>query len=302
MTGIRNVSPKDAAKFATLRVLLVDDHPHIRSILTGILNALGIVSVTTAERGDIALDYMSKNKFDLLITDYEMSGMNGVAIAKAVRKDARSATPTTNFQIPIIMITGNITLERLSEARDAGIDEILAKPFTVLGVADRLNSIVNKRRELIICDAYIGPCRRRATKLAYVGPLRRDADLVTLPAFEVEQEQLLVRQEARSLCKFAQSGEVLGSGEREAVIATALSAAQRAKRIREPLLERACMSLVKYVRWAANGAPVECKIVETHGQAILELLALGIRDPRISEQVAQGLEDAVTRRTTRRAA
>jgi CheY-like chemotaxis protein len=302
MTGIRNVSSRDAAKFAGMRVLLVDDHPHIRSIITGILNALGIVSVTTTDRGDVALNFLSKGSFDLLITDYEMPGISGIDLSKTIRKDARSATPTTNFQIPIVMVTGNVTRERLHEARDAGIDEILAKPFTVMGVADRLNSIVNKRREFIICDAYVGPCRRRASKTAYVGPMRRDSDLVELPAFEVEQEQLLVRQEARSLCKFAQSGEVLGFGEREAVIAIALSAAQRAKRIRDPLLERACMSLAKYVRWAANGAPVETKIVETHGQAILELLELGTRDVRLSEQVAQGLEDTVTRRTARRAA
>jgi CheY-like chemotaxis protein len=302
MSIIRNVSTRDMVKFATMHVLLVDDHPHIRSIITGILNALGIVNVTTAERGDVALSYMSKGNFDLLITDFEMPGMSGTEIARAVRKDARSAVPTTNFQIPILMITGNVTRERLNEARDAGVDEILAKPFTVLGVADRLNSLVNKRREFINCEAYVGPCRRRSSKTAYSGPMRRDADLVALPTFEIEQERLLINQEARSLCKFAQNGDVLGFGEREAVIATALSAAARAKRIRDPFLERACTSLAKYVRWAANGAPVACGIVDAHGQAILELLELGTRDPQISEQVVQGLEDAVARRTNRRAA
>jgi CheY-like chemotaxis protein len=302
MSDIRNVSPSDAAKFAALRVLLVDDHPHIRSIITGILNALGIVNVTTAERGDIALNYMAKAKYDVLITDYEMPGMSGIAIAKAVRKDARSATPNANFAIPILMITGNVTRERLHEVRDAGIDEILAKPFTVLGVADRLNSIVNKRREFIVCEAYIGPCRRRTSKTAYVGPKRRDSDLVELPAFEIEQEYLLVRQEARSLCKFAQAGSALGFGEREAVIATALAAAQRAKRIRDSLLERVCMSLAKYVQWAANGSPVDCSVVDSHGQSILELLDGGKRDPRISEQIVHGLEDMVARKTSQRAA
>jgi CheY-like chemotaxis protein len=302
MTTIRNISTREAAKFSALRVLLVDDHPSIRSIITGILNALGISNVTTAERGDVALNFLAKGKFDLLITDYEMPGMSGIELANAVRKDARSAAPTTNFKIPILMITGNVTRVRLNEARDAGIDEILAKPFTVLAVADRLNSIVKKRREFVICESYVGPCRRRSASTDYEGPKRRDSDLAELPAFEIEQEQLLVRQEALSLCRFAQSGDTLSLGLREAALATALSAAQRAKRIRDPLLERACVSLAKYVQWAAGGATVEAKIVETHGQAILELLELGTRDPRISEQVAQGLEDTVTRRMTKQAA
>lgn len=302
MPSIRNVSSRDAAKFSSLRVVLVDDHPHIRSIITGILNGLGVIHVTTAERGDIALGYLSKGNFDLLITDYEMPVMSGLEIARAVRKDARSVVPTTNFDIPILMITGNVTRERLTEARDAGIDEILAKPFTVLAVADRLNSVINKRREFVICEAYVGPCRRRGNATAYVGPKRRDSDLVELPAFEIEQEKLLMQQEARSLCKFAASGETLRFGESDAVLAMALSAAQRSKRIRGGLLERACMSLAKYVQWAAKNGQVESKIVETHGHAILELLDLGTRDPRIAEQVAQGLEDTVARRMSKRAA
>jgi two-component system, chemotaxis family, chemotaxis protein CheY len=302
MTSIRSVSPSDAAKYASIRVLLVDDHPSIRSIITGILKALGMTNVTTAERGDIALTNLSSGAFDLLITDCEMPGMSGISLAHTVRKDARSAKPTTNFAIPILMITGNITRERLNEARDAGIDEILAKPFTVLGVTDRLNNIVKKRREFVICASYVGPCRRRAIKADYGGPKRRDSDLEELPSFEVEQELLLVRQEARALCKLAQNGDALKFGEREAAFATALSAAQRAKYIRDPLLERACRSLAKYIQWAGKASIVESKIVETHGHAILELIDLGKRDPMISEQVAQGLEDTVQRRMTKRAA
>lgn len=302
MSGIRTISAKDHAKFAGMRVLLVDDHPNIRSIITGIINALGIDSVTTAERGDVGLKTLSKGRFDVLITDDAMPGMTGIELARTVRNDARSSRPSVNFQIPIVMITGNVTYDRLNDARDSGIDEVLAKPFTVLGVADRLNSVVSKRREFIVSDAYVGPCRRRNSKAAYFGQLRRAADFPELPISEIEKELLLVRQEALSLCEIAQSSDVLGHNAHDVVIATALSVAQRAKRIRDPLLQRACRSLTKYVRWAATGASVEGRIVETHGQAMIELLELGVRDLHLSEQVAKGLEDTVSSRTARRAA
>ncbi len=301
MTTIRNMPSSATAKYAAIRVLLVDDHSSIRSIIAGILNALGVTDIVTAPNGDIATEYLTTGNFDLLITDNEMPGITGLQLAKNVRGEARKVASTINFDIPILMVTGTVTRARLNEARDAGIDEILAKPFTVLGVADRLNKIVNSRREFIISETYVGPCRRRSSKADYVGPKRRDSDLANLPTFEVEQEQLLLRQEALSLCKFAQSETGLAFGEQDAVIALALSAAQRANRIREPFLARACMSLAKYVRGVGTNLPVETKIVDTHGQAILELLDIGKRDERISQQVVQGLEGLVTQRASKRA-
>jgi two-component system, chemotaxis family, chemotaxis protein CheY len=302
MTAIRNVSARDLARFATMRVLLVDDHANIRSIVIGILNALGVFSIVTAERGDLALEQMNNEKFDLLITDYEMPRMNGADVAKAVRKEALSTSPTTNYEIPILMITGNVTRRRLQEVRDIGIDEILAKPFTATAVADRLKSALNRKREFVISGAYVGPCRRRTRKSSLVGSMRRDSDLAELPTFEVEQEHLLARQEALALCKLAQSRRILGFGERESVLAMALSGAQRGKRIRDELLERAYMSLFTYIQWSADGTQFDAEIIETHGYAILELLELEERDNDMAELVTKGLEAAVRRRTSAHAA
>jgi CheY-like chemotaxis protein len=300
MSSIRNMSSRDVAKYASLRVLLADDHPHIRSIISGILNALGISTIETCERGDLALQMLSTGNFDLLITDYEMPGMTGLEVARNVRKDARTANAKPCFEVPILMITGNITRQRLSEVRDAGIDEILAKPFTIMAVADRLNAIINNRREFIICNAYVGPCRRRSTPADFSGPYRRDTDLRELPAAELDQERALLRIDARAICKIAGEVEILGELERDVVTATALQAAERAKRMRYPLLERAAQSLVKYVQWATTTTRVEAIIVETHGQAIIELLELTAHDPKISEQVTAGLETAVSQRMTLR--
>jgi hypothetical protein len=132
--------------------------------------------------------------------------------------------------------------------------------------------------------------------------MRRDSDLTELPSFEVEQEHLLVRQEALSLCKLAQSRRVLGQGELESVIAIALTGAQRGKRIRDELLERACTSLVTYIQWAGDRSQVDSQIIETHAYVILELLDLEKRDPQMAELVTKGLEAAVRRRMSAHAA
>jgi two-component system, chemotaxis family, chemotaxis protein CheY len=289
---------RDVSKLASLRVLLADDHPHIRSIISGILNALAISNVETTERGDRALQLLSTGNYDLFITDYEMPGMTGIEVARQLRREARAADPKPSFDIPILMITSNITRQRLNDVRDAGVDEILAKPFTIMSVADRLNAMINNRRQFIVCDSYVGPCRRRGSPSDYNGPWRRDTDLQELPDPEIAQERALLAIDARAVIKVSQDCETIGELEREVVIATALQMAQRAKRLRIDLLERAAQSLVKYIQWAASTSRVDPRIVEAHGQSLIELLDLGSHDPKLSEQVTSGLELAVKQRMT----
>lgn len=300
MSLSRKLSEEDGNKLVAMRVLLVDDHPHIRSIISGILNALNVSNVDTAERGDTALRMLSSGNYDLLITDFEMPGMTGIDLARTLRKDARAAQPKPCFDIPILMITSNITRQRLKEVRDAGIDEILAKPFTITAVADRLNAIISNRREFIVCHAFTGPCRRRVCAADYKGPKRRDADLEHLPELEAVQELALLQHDARTMLKLAQDCERVSSFEQEVVVATALQIVARAKRLRSDLLQRAAQSLVKYVQWATGTVRVDARVVESHAQALVELVELGDSNQAISAQVVVGLETAVTMAMTSR--
>jgi CheY-like chemotaxis protein len=298
----RNIATKDTAKYAALRVLLVDYHPHIRSLLTAILTALGIHKITPVDSGEKALDILSKAKFDLLMTDFEMPGMSGKELVNTIRRDALSVAPIYDARIPILMITANITRSILNEARDNGIDEILAKPFSAASVSDRLNAILNNRREFVVCETYVGPCRRRGAIPGYKGPMRRDTDLDELPPLEIEYERLLVLEEAKSLCRFAQFGDHLGIAECESAIATAISITQRANRMRDPILERAATSLVKFVQTAATSSMVASDVVQVHGYAIIELLDVSSRDEDMTQRVLSGLEAAVMKRLHSRSA
>ncbi len=296
MWSDRNIASRDAPKFAALTVLLVDDHPNIRSILTTILNGLGITKVTAVDNGQSALVQLSNTKFDLLITDFNMPGMTGRDLVRTIRRDARSVVPVYDSRIPILMITDNITRSVLNEARDIGIDEILAKPFSASSVSERLSAVLNNRRDFIVCETYIGPCRRRGANQSYKGPMRRDTDLDELPPLEIEYERLLVLEEAKSLCRFAKFGARLGVAECESVIATAISVCQRANRMRDPILERAANSLVRFVQIAASSALVTSDVVQVHGHAIIELLDVRSRDETMTQRVLSGLEAAVDKR------
>jgi DNA-binding response OmpR family regulator len=77
---------------------------------------------------------------------------------------------------PVIMITGHFTATRLAEARNAGVDEFLAKPLTARGVLDRVRLVIDHPRAYVQTGSYFGPDRRRRNDPNWEGPWRRGAD------------------------------------------------------------------------------------------------------------------------------
>jgi len=102
-----------------------------------------------------------------------MEPMDGIELTKLIRKSAMSP----NRLVPIILITGYSTINRISEARDVGVTEFLVKPFSANDIATRIAYVINKPRDFIdSVGSYFGPCRRRRKISDYKGPFRRETD------------------------------------------------------------------------------------------------------------------------------
>jgi DNA-binding response OmpR family regulator len=71
------------------------------------------------------------------------------------------------------MLTGYTSLEHVREARDAGINEFIAKPVSVKTMMSRLVSVIEHPRPYVRTGSYFGPCRRRRNTNEYQGPERR---------------------------------------------------------------------------------------------------------------------------------
>ena len=281
--------------FANKRVLLVDDHTHIRAIFTSILNGLGMFRLSTADRSDRALSTLEAEPIDLVITDFNMPGLSGIGLAQRIRQEIRSKNPRFNPSIPIIMITSFGTKKCLMAARDAGVDEFLAKPFTTLAVAERIDSAINMQRSFIVSENYIGPCRRRKVDPILSGLKRREADRIAiLNEFGVERN--LIQDDAQILIDLAGNDQIEETSTEE-IAWIGENTAAHAQKIRDDLLERAAMSLLKYAALASAQGKLEADIVEMHGYAVKQLLDLAGKDLNLSNQVVDSLERAVTKRT-----
>jgi CheY-like chemotaxis protein len=162
--------------FEHLKILIVEDNQHMRSLLRSLLNSVGIREILEANNGASALEALREKKCDLILSDLAMQPMDGLEFSRKVRTSDTSSNPF----VPIIMITGHTEKHRVEAARDAGITEFLAKPITAHSLFSRIAEIVERPRAFVRTEGYFGPDRRRKTMDSYTGPWRRHDDFQDL--------------------------------------------------------------------------------------------------------------------------
>ena len=156
-------------KFDRLKVLVADDNQHMRHLVMTILQAFGVIQIFEAEDGEQAWASIRENSPDVAFLDWMMPSMCGIDVVRLVR----TSPITPNPFLPIVMLTGYSQVENVRQARDAGINEFLAKPVSVNGVMTRLAAVIESPRPFVRTKVYFGPCRRRRGREEYKGPERR---------------------------------------------------------------------------------------------------------------------------------
>ncbi|MFN3704040.1 chemotaxis response regulator CheY [Thermomonas sp.] len=121
-----------------IRILIVDDFSTMRRIVKNLLNDLGFTNTAEADDGTTALAELHKAKFDLVVTDWNMPGMPGIDLLKAIRADAALA------KIPVLMVTAEAKREQIIEAAQAGVNGYIIKPFTAATLEDKLTKIFER--------------------------------------------------------------------------------------------------------------------------------------------------------------
>ena len=112
----------------------------MRRIIKNLLNDLGYQDVTEADDGATALPMLQAGNFDFLITDWNMPGMPGLDLLKAVRADAKLA------KMPVLMLTAEAKREQIVEAAQAGVNGYVIKPFTAVTLKEKIDKILDARK------------------------------------------------------------------------------------------------------------------------------------------------------------
>lgn len=167
-----------AYDFDRLNVLVAEDSPFIRSLLVNSLKVLGVGNVFAVEDGGEAIHFLQRVKnepmkigvqqIDIIISNWDMHPVDGLMFLRWVRRHKDSP----DRFVPFMLITSYTEPERIIQAREMGVSDMLAKPFTIKHIGEKLVSIIERPRQFVHTANFFGPDRRRR-KIPIKWPERR---------------------------------------------------------------------------------------------------------------------------------
>jgi len=155
-----------------VHVLVVDDNQQMRLLVRCLLRAGGLTNISEAETAARAFEAMRERDVDLVIVDWMMQPVDGLAFTRMMRWDSASPNP----YMPILMLTAHTEASRVAAARDAGVTGFIKKPISTRLLFDRVAGALTDTRMFVRSDDFCGPDRRRGAVAGYAGPLRRATD------------------------------------------------------------------------------------------------------------------------------
>jgi two-component system chemotaxis response regulator CheY len=121
-----------------MKILIVDDFSTMRRIIKNLLRDLGFNNTQEADDGSTALPMLQKGDFDFVVTDWNMPGMQGIDLLKAIRAD------DSLKHLPVLMVTAEAKREQIIAAAQAGVNGYVVKHFTAATLKEKLDKIFER--------------------------------------------------------------------------------------------------------------------------------------------------------------
>lgn len=121
-----------------MKILVVDDFSTMRRIIKNLLKDLGFTNVQEADDGSTALPMLQQGDFDFVVTDWNMPGMQGIDLLRAIRAD------DSLKHTPVLMVTAEAKKEQIVAAAQAGVNGYVVKPFTAATLKEKLDKIFER--------------------------------------------------------------------------------------------------------------------------------------------------------------
>jgi two-component system chemotaxis response regulator CheY len=121
-----------------MKILVVDDFSTMRRIIKNLLKDLGFTNIQEADDGSTALPMLQRGDFDFVVTDWNMPGMQGIDLLRAIRADEKLKNT------PVLMVTAEAKKEQIIAAAQAGVNGYVIKPFTAATLKEKLTKIFER--------------------------------------------------------------------------------------------------------------------------------------------------------------
>jgi two-component system chemotaxis response regulator CheY len=127
------------AELDSLKALVIDDSRHIQTLVSEVLKAVGM-DVRTCGDGESGLLMMRTWKPDIVLVDFEMRPMTGAEFTRMLRR----AEKISGGHTPVLMMTAHGDQAHVLQARDAGVDGMVAKPLSTGTILARVQSVLDR--------------------------------------------------------------------------------------------------------------------------------------------------------------
>jgi len=121
------------------KILVVEDHPSTRQLLSALLQQLGYDDICLVRDGIEALAQLKKDKYDLILSDWDMPEMDGLALWDRIKKNDALKN------IPFVLVTATKEIEMVKKALSAGITDYIVKPITLQALTNKIARALSKK-------------------------------------------------------------------------------------------------------------------------------------------------------------
>ena len=155
--------------FTQINAVILEKFYGMRLLYRSVLRVFGLRHIADYSDFDAAYQYVQMAAPDIAFVDWS-AGFDGLEFVHRLRSEE-----SKNRLIPIVVISAFTTPTEVAIARDAGVNEFLAKPVSAALMYERICAVIENSRPFVREEAYFGPDRRRH-KIPYDGEEKRAAD------------------------------------------------------------------------------------------------------------------------------
>ena len=167
------------------KILVVEPNPLMRRVTRNLLQLAGGRRIFECTDSETAKSYLKQGDIDFMLSEWYLYTSAGLELVSWVR-----ASKTDIRYTPVIMVTSQTRVENVMKARNLGITEFVAKPFSANSLIMRIKEVVERPRPFVSTRKYFGPDRRRRAKPAVDASERRKNESVLVGGRGLTQDQI----------------------------------------------------------------------------------------------------------------
>lgn len=152
--------PSSSDLLSQCRILVLDDSPLMLELIKTCLRSFNVKDVVAIDDPAECMERLESGRYDALIIDWRLRESDGLDMVRQIRRTLSDPLR----RIPIVLCTGYSEYDRVIEASEAGIHEMLCKPVTPKELYLKLTSALTSDRVFVETVDYVGPERRQTVR------------------------------------------------------------------------------------------------------------------------------------------